>query len=338
MPQESAQATARHTIYEVADAAGVSIATVSRALSKPEIVAPRTRERVQAAIERLDYVPDGAARALAARQNEAYALMLPELSGPYYAELLSGFEAAAAETGASVMVTLTKDKRDVDDIARRLAGRVDALAIMGNVNVSPTTLDAIRRKIPVVAFAGNSHSGIESLSTENSASARELTAHLLDTHHRSHLLFLGDPALAPDIRERHQGFVAAHEERGLACAAPIACAPLQTEGERIGGLVASGDLRADGLVCANDELALAVQRRLLQSGIDVPRQIAVTGWDDMLAARYVTPALTTVQQPVRELGRRVVERIQHLRGNSPDENQPRRLPTSVVLRQSCGCA
>ncbi|MBK7819570.1 MAG: LacI family DNA-binding transcriptional regulator [Tessaracoccus sp.] len=337
MTQESTQAPARHTIYEVAHAAGVSIATVSRALSKPEVVSPGTRERVRAAIERLNYVPDGAARALAARQNEAYALMLPELSGPYYAELLSGFEAAAAETGASVMVTLTKDKGDLDGIARRLAGRVDALAIMGNVHVSQTTLDAIRRKIPVVTFAGNSHGGVESLSTENHASARELTAHLLDQHHRSRLLFLGDPSLAPDIRERHEGFVAAHDERGLACADPIACAPLEAEGEHIGSLVATGDLQTDGLVCANDELALAVQRRLLQDGIDVPRQISVTGWDDMLAARYVTPALTTVRQPVRELGRRVIERIQHLRGNSPNEGHPRRLPTSVVLRQSCGC-
>ena len=333
--------TGRKTIYEVADAAGVSIATVSRVLSKPEVVSPATRERVLRAVEDLNYVPDGAARALAARNNEAYGLALPELSGPYYAELLTGFEAAAATYEASVMVMLTNGKKNADAMVRRLAGRVDALAVMGNVRVKATTLEAIRRKIPVVTFAGDHHEGIEDFSTENLASAKELTSHLLDTHARRDLLFLGDPSVAPDLHERYRGFVEAHEERNLSPRDPVPCLPHEAGGERIGAILAdsltSGLIRTDGLVCANDELALPVLRALKKSGVRIPDDISVTGWDDVFAARYLSPALTTVRQPVRDLGHLVVERFQQLLGSSPETDSKHRLPTAVVYRQSCGC-
>ena len=95
------------------------------------------------------------------------------------------------------------------------------------------------------------------------------------------------------------------------------------------------DLRAQ---LANDELALAVMQRLLAAGVDVPGRISVTGWDDVMAARYVTPGLTTVSQPVRELGREVAVRMRALledRDSAPEQHV---LPTRLVLRQSCGCA
>ncbi|MEZ5087375.1 MAG: LacI family DNA-binding transcriptional regulator [Tessaracoccus sp.] len=258
MPEPQGETTGRQTIYEVANAAGVSIATVSRVLSKPEVVSPTTRERVLRAVDELNYVPDGAARALAARNNEAYGLALPELSGPYYAELLTGFEAAAAHHEASVMVMLTRGKKNADAMVRRLAGRVDALAVMGNVRVKASTLQAIRRKIPVVTFAGEHHEGIEDFSTENITSAKELTSHLLDVHGRRNLLFLGDPSVAPDLRERYRGFVEAHEERTLTPRDPVLCLPHEAGGEKLGATLAhgltSGLIHTDGLVCANDKL------------------------------------------------------------------------------------
>ncbi|AQP49936.1 LacI family DNA-binding transcriptional regulator [Tessaracoccus flavescens] len=326
----------RHTIYEVAAAAGVSIATVSRVLTKPDVVSPATREKVMLAVEELSYVPTGAARSLAARSNEAFGLALPELGGPYYAELLSGFEAAAAERGASVMVVLTRGKAHADKAVRRLAGRVDALAVMGGVEISESTLETLRRKVPLVVIAGGATE--ESFSTENVASARELTGHLLDEHSRTALRFVGDPERAPDVDERHRGFVAAHADRGLEPAPPIRCETLESEGERIADAVLACELAADALVCANDELALALQRTLMRGGLSVPEDVSVTGWDDMMAARYVTPGLTTVRQPVRELGALVVQRIEQLLGGDGASTLERRLPTTVVLRQSCGCA
>lgn len=327
----------RHTIYEVAEAAGVSIATVSRVLSSPHKVAHGTRERVLASIEELSYVPAGAARSLAARHNEAYGLVLPELRGPYYGELLSGFEAAAAERGASVVLLLTRGKSSVDLLVRRLAGKVDGLAVLGGVEVSQATLSAVRRKIPLVAVADTHHHDVETLSTENQGSARQLAGHLLDVHGRTSLVFVGDPDLAPDVHQRHLGFVEAHTDRGMTPAEPVRSELLEHDGEQVAAAVVRGDIRADGLVCANDELALSIQSRLLQHGVAVPDTVALTGWDDQMAARYVTPGLTTVRQPVRELGHLAVERIQHQLVEPGSRPPGHRLPTTVVIRQSCGC-
>lgn len=194
MTTTNGRGTTRPTIYAVAERAGVSIATVSRVVSNPDKVAEATRERVRSVIEELNYVPDGAARSLAARSHEAYGLVVPELYGPYYAELLTGFEAAAARRGASVVVLLTRSHADPDLAVRRLAGRVDALTLTGPAGMSAATAAALAAKVPVVGLAGSPLPGIESYSTESVASARALTDHLLDAHGRTRLRFVGSPA------------------------------------------------------------------------------------------------------------------------------------------------
>jgi LacI family transcriptional regulator len=327
----------RATIYAVAEEAGVSIATVSRVLSSPDKVSQRTRDRVLAVIDRLHYVPHGAARSLAARAHEAYGLVLPELRGPYYAELLTGFESAAAERGASVVVLLTLDKPTADVAVRRLAGRVDAMALMGGAKVDPSTVAAIGSKVPVVQLAGADLDGVENYSTESTDSARELTEHLLVDHGRRQLLFVGSPADAPDVRRRYEGFVEAHAALGREAAPPVAADLSESAGQEIARAFVAGELSADGLVCANDELALAVMHGLAQAGVDVPTDVAVTGWDDWMAARYVAPGLTTVRQPVRDLGRLVGERLGGVLADPETPEPSNWLPTSVVLRRSCGC-
>lgn len=328
----------RATIYAVAQCAGVSIATVSRVLSSPEKVAVRTRERVEAAIAALDYVPDGAARSLAVRRHGAFGLVLPELRGAYYADVLFGFESAASERGTSVLLLLTLGKPRPDLEVRRLAGRVDALAVMGGVEVGLSTVSAVARKMPVVGFAAQELDGVESFGTENLHSAVALTEHLLVEHGRRRLLFVGSPGLAPDAQARYDGFVLAHAAHRLQAAAPVEAELREADGDRVAGLVLSGEIAADGLVCANDELALALLRALTTAGVAVPEDLSITGWDDEKAARYVAPGLTTVRQPTRELGRLAAERLHVL---LEDADAPRAsesgLATSLVLRKSCGC-
>ncbi|WP_299519432.1 LacI family DNA-binding transcriptional regulator [uncultured Serinicoccus sp.] len=328
----------RPTIYSVADRAGVSIATVSRVLRRPGEVRASTRDRVLAVVEELGYVPDGAARSLAVKSHEAHGLVLPELRGPYYADLLTGYEQGAAEGGASVVVLLTHGKDDVDLLVRRLAGRVDGMVLMGAVPVSSGTVAAVRAKLPVLVLADRHQVSVESFSTENVRSAEQLTRHLIDVHGRRSLRFVGSPEFADDVRERYAGFVAAHEAAGLVPAEPVPATFREDDGPRVASLLVEGGLVADGLVCANDELALPVMQRLLAAGVDVPGRMSVTGWDDVMAARYVTPGLTTVSQPVRELGREVAVRMRALledRHSAPEQHV---LPTRLVLRQSCGCA
>jgi LacI family transcriptional regulator len=324
------------TIYSVAERAGVSIATVSRVLQGAGVVSESTRRKVLDAVDDLNYVPLGAARSLAVRHHEAYGLVLPELSGPYYSELLLGFEARASELGQSVTVLLTGGKDDAAGAVRRLAARVDGLAVLGSAAMPPAVARALHGRKPVVIIAGEPQEGIESVAAENAHSAEELTGHVLD-HGRRRLLFVGDPDGAPDIEERYAGFCAAHRARGLEPRDPVRVEFRESTGEQVADRVLAGDLDADALVCANDELALSAMARLQDAGREVPRDLAVVGWDDVMTSRYVRPGMTTVRQPVHELGKLAAERLhRRVSGGAPPAER-RLLPTRVVIRGSCGC-
>lgn len=327
------------TIYSVADSAGVSIATVSRVLHGSSAVSARTRDKVLSTVDRLDYVPSGAARSLAVRQFEAHGLVLPELRGPYYAELLLGFEARAAELEQSVVLVLADGNRDLGRSLRRLATRVDGIAMLGAIAAHRCAARTMRGPKPVVVIGGDgsgSRPGVETISAENVRSAQTLTEHLFD-HGCSDLLFVGDPDVAPDVRLRFDGFRAAHQERGRAPAEPVRIQFRESDGIACADRLLADRHRPDGLVCANDELALSIMSRLTERGTDVPGDLAVVGWDDVTTARYVRPGLTTVRQPVYQLGVLAAERLHALTTGARHRPRARVLPTEVVIRGSCGC-
>ncbi|MBR7742750.1 LacI family DNA-binding transcriptional regulator [Phycicoccus sp. BSK3Z-2] len=324
------------TIYSVADAAGVSIATVSRVLAGSQVVSQRTRDKVLAAVDRLDYTPSASARSLAVRQHEALGLVLPELDGPYFSELLMGFEEAAADLGLSVVLSLADRGRGLDATRfQRLAAGVDGLAVLGGI-VDDEALRRTARQKPLLVVAGAETPGVDRLSAENVTSSTELTSHLLGTHGRTAPVFVGDPDIAPDVRQRHDGFVAALEAHDVAVPEPLRVGLRESDGVAAAELLLARHARPDAVVCANDETALAVLDRLVDAGLDVPGEVSVTGWDDIMTARYVRPGLTTVRQPVRELGALVARRL-HERITGVDPAPQDALATRVVLRGSCGC-
>ncbi|WP_245618485.1 LacI family DNA-binding transcriptional regulator [Knoellia aerolata] len=319
------------TIYAVAERARVSIATVSRVLKGSSVVTESTRQKVLDAVQELEYTPSGAARSLAERRHHTLGLVLPELGGPYYAELLAGFETKAAELRQGVMLVIAKAEGHGGDAIRALATRVDGIAFLGR------DVERVRRSgKKLVLIAADSLPGVEVISTENIAGARRLTEHLL-AHGRTRLLFVGDPDAAHDVRERYEGFVLAHHDRGLEPAQPVLAPFRESDGQAVAERLIAGDLEADALVCGNDELALAIMARLLGAGVDVPRDIAVVGWDDVMTARYVRPGLTTVRQPVRDVGALAADRLFHLVTGSAKAPERHVLPTEVVIRGSCGC-
>ncbi|MDF3045299.1 MAG: LacI family transcriptional regulator [Ornithinibacter sp.] len=317
------------TIYSVAERAGVSIATVSRVLQDSGVVSERARRQVLEAVEELDYVPSGAARSLAVRQHDTYGLLLPELSGPYYSELLVGFETRAGELGRGVMLLLG-GARDLAKPFSTLASRVDAICVFGGL-----AAHIGRSTRPVVVVAGGAPPGVEAITAENVDSAHELTDHLL-AHGRTRLLFVGDTTAAPDVLERYEGFTQAHEDRGLRAAEPVHVEFRERDGIVVAERLLAGDLAADGLVCCNDEVALAIMARLTDAGMDVPDDVAVVGWDDVMTAR-VRPGLTTVRQPVHQLGALAADRLHELVGGAPPRATRHVLPTELVIRGSCGC-
>jgi LacI family transcriptional regulator len=333
------------TIYDVAALAKLSIATVSRVLQGTGPVSAKARARVDQAAQELNYVPLRAARSLAVQRHEAHGLVLPDLAGPFYGDLLMGYERWAGEHGQSVVITVTHGNPDPRRSVMDLAGRVDGIVVHGNALDLPTVQGLRKAGVPVVLIAHPPVTGCDSVRSESAASAEQLTTRLLD-HGRSNLNFVGDPASSYDVSERYAGFAKAHELRGLQVPKPIRVPLTEEAGRDVAEKMlqattrrhgaAGRAVRPDGLVCANDELALAALTTFIANGVEVPGEIVVTGWDDVMAARYVSPGLTTVRQPMAELGRVAAERLHERVTGTRTRARNDVLATQLVLRDSCG--
>jgi len=324
------------TIYDVAALAKLSIATVSRVLQGTGPVSAKARARVDQAAQELNYVPLRAARSLAVQRHEAHGLVLPDLAGPFYGDLLMGYERWVGEHGQSVIITVTHGNPDPRRSVMDLAGRVDGIVVHGNALELPTIQALQKAGVPLVLIAHPPLRSCDSVRTESAGSARALTTRLLD-HGRTNLLFVGDPSSGYDVTERYAGFAKALEARGLQVPKPVQVPLTEESGRAVAEqlLQASGS-RPDGLVCANDELALAAMSVLAANGVGVPDEVVVTGWDDVMAARYVSPGLTTVRQPMAELGRLAAQRLHERVTGERSRARNDVLATQLVLRDSCG--
>ena len=186
------------TIRDVARHAGVSIATVSRVMRESKDVRPDTRERVMAAATDLSYTPSQLGRQLAERRHAANGIVFPDLSGPYFAEVVLGYEAVAAELRRSVLILSTNGRDDAETAVRAMAGRCDGLVVLGRT-VTDDVVEAIAaRGTPLVLIARPPIGELDSVNAENTTSAVALTHHLLEQGVRR-LTFVGDPDASPDV-------------------------------------------------------------------------------------------------------------------------------------------
>ena len=325
------------TIYTVADDAGVSIATVSRVERGYKTVSDPTARRVRASMDRVGYRPNAAARALAMQRHEAIGLVFPHLSGPYYSGVILGLEETAAARGQALYVVGTQGRNHADQLVADLSSRVDGLVIAGRTVPDRVIHELERNRLPLVLLARNGVGGTDAVRSENRRSAELLTAHLINHGHRA-IAFLGDPDSSPDSMERWQGFVDAQRHvRPVASMRPVGCAFGEAEGRETAGRLLSGRSRPTALFCASDEIAMGAYGAAADLGIRIPADVAVTGWDDIAVARLLMPGLTTVRQPLREMGaaaaRLLLERVDANRQQASTTV----LPTEIVIRSSCGC-
>ena len=335
MAQEDVPAGAV-TIHVVALKAGVSTATVSRVLQGSASTSDSTRAKVIDAVRELGYsLPERSRRATSGR-HEAYGLVLADLASPDYSELVMGHESTAASLGQSVVLVVTRHLDDASEAVRDLAKRVDGLVIGPNT-VPDAVAHSLCRVLPVVLLARPDVAGCDSVRVDNVENAARITAHLFD-HGRSRLVFVGDPDASPNVAERYAGFRRAHVAAGVPLRRPPLRVPLiEGAGVRVAEEILRRRVKIDGLVCGSDTLALAIMKRLQDNGVHIPDDLAVTGWDDVLAAQYISPGLTTVHRPMHDLGRLTAERL-HARivGHQP-VGRPEVLQTRVIIRSSCGC-
>src|SRR5690348_3102778 len=344
------------TIYDVARVAGVSIASVSRVLNGQRNPRQETRERVLAAVAELGFAPDGAARALSGQLREVVGVIVrrpwrldaddglfaDESDSLQYPDLINrGIEAAAQRRGFDLLIrSVSLTEPDLAGRTLALARKSDGLILHDRV-LAPGELDRLSRQLPIVTLAGYATLTTANVHGDNRSGMRALARHLLRDHGYATLAYVGGYADSPDSIER--GEVLADE-------AAQAGADLESGPEWQGHYVASGGaqvisrLLAAGralpraIVCANDQIALGVMSALHEHGIGVPGQVAVTGFDDIPMAHHLPISLTTIRQPIREMGTTAFDVLYSMLSREPLPSRDIVLPVTLMRRESCGCA
>jgi len=329
--------TLRPNIYAVAERAGVSIATVSRVQNAKDVVAPETRDRVLRAIEELRYWPNATGRALAQQRQDASGIVFRDLSGPYFSELITGCEERVAAAGQSLLILATHGSERAAELVFDLVGRVDGLIVLGFTVEDDVVRELDRLGIPLVLLARKPVDDVPAVRAENVEAAARVANHLFGGGHDA-ITFVGDPDSGSDFAERWEGFVDAHRRAGRpAPAPPVAVGSDEHEGHLAAARLLRAPGRASAFMCASDQIALGVLAAADEAGVRVPEDLAVTGWDDIEVARYVSPALTTVRQPTKLLGARAAELLfERIRSVSVPSSE--QLSTELVIRASCGSA
>jgi LacI family transcriptional regulator len=344
------------TVYDVAERAQVSIATVSRVYRNPDTVRAQTRERVLAVARELGYVPSGNARGLASRTTGVLGLCFPDYADPevdnpdddaddpehmlYADEITRGMERAARRHGYALLIAASL-AGGPESLVAKVAGRVDGFAVLART-VPTEDLEIISRRLPIVMIAGPREiDHLDHLQVANEDGEYALTRHLIDDHGLTRLAFISGGEDSPDAAARFDGFQRALRDTGLPVPEDPAIRGNFTQAD--GRIAAERLLDAAGqvpqaLVCANDQMAVGALQTLERRGIEVPRDVAVVGFDGIPLGRVVRPSLTTVSQPMRRLGETAVELlVERLR--EPDR-EPRSvlLPVAQTHRTSCGCS
>jgi LacI family repressor for deo operon, udp, cdd, tsx, nupC, and nupG len=326
-------------IYDVARRAGVSTATVSRVLSQPQVVAPETRQKVLAAVDSLGFTPNAAAKNLRTLRTAKLLVTVPDISNPFFSLILQGIEDSAQREGYSVLVGDTQHDPDREEKYASMLRRKEADGLIFLGHRLPKEAASLVRSMPagkapvVNGCEFTPRLGIPSVHIDNATAASDAMNHLYKLGHRRIGVVTG-PLVSPLSRDRLAGATArakkARAERDM----------IVMNGDFS---IESGALAAERLLgreqppsaifCFNDEMAMGVIETARRRGLRVPNDLSVVGFDDIRYARMVDPPLTTVAQPMRQIGEGTVRiLLQILRGAEPPESVT--LPHTLVVRSS----
>jgi len=323
------------TIKDVARRANVSVATVSRALNGHVNVADAVRRRVVSIADELRYTPHHAARSLSSRRTHTVGVVLPDLHGEFFSELMRGIDGVARERGMHLLVSSYHGHPEEQVAALgAMRGRVDGLIVMSpSVSNAGCLGEHLLSSLPSVLI--NTHAsalGARALSVDNHGGARTMVRHLIDCGYRR-IAFIAGPEDNFEAHERQRGYLDALAEAGLESNAWVIRGDFdEASGHRAGLELVDAQQRPDAVFAANDMMALGCLFALNQSGVLVPDEIALAGFDDIPLARYVHPALTTMRVDIPELGARAMRML--LDDVAAPLETPLPLPTELIVRAS----
>jgi LacI family transcriptional regulator len=346
---DAARAKGTLTIYDVAKRAGVSIASVSRVLNGLGSPRADTRERVMRAVQDLSFVPDGAARALSNGLKEVVGVVFrrggetliegEDESFLFIDVINRGIEVGARRRGFDLLISSVGFNDD--NVAVRiaaLAGKADGL-ILHDRMLSAVGIARLADMVPIVTLAGSPTPASMNVRCDNEYGIRELVRHLVIDHGYRSLGYVSGRSDSPDNQTRSRAF----ETEAATAGAEIDTGPAwQGNYSAAGGanvvtsLVDAGRKLPRAILCANDQTALGVIHALAQRGIKVPQDVAVTGFDDVPVARHLHPPLTTVRQPMQELGATAFD-VLFARISAGGGTADTVLPVELIVRESCGC-
>lgn len=326
------------TQADIARAANVSTATVSRVLNASPLVRPDVRRRVEAAIEKLGYFPHGVARALASSRSHTVGAVIPTLNNAIFASGMNAFEAALAQRNYTLLLAVSNYSLEAETVqVRRLLERgIDAILLVGNAH-APQTYEALARAAKSYVNTWNyvPDCGHPNVGFSNVEAMEQLAGHLVGLGHRDIGMLAGITAGNDRAKERLEGLRAALGRRGLRLSARATREipySIRSARRAFAEMHEAGALPT-ALVCGNDVIAMGVLFEALERGIGVPRELSVTGFDDLPLTEQLRPALTTMHVPAEAMGATAAEALfEALETGTPVES--RRLDAKLLLRDT----
>ncbi len=330
----------RVTIYDVAREAGVVASTVSRAFARPGRVNAATAQRIRLAAQLLGYRTNPMARALPTGKTSIIALTISDVSNPFFTEIIRGAQAAAAEADFTMMLA---DGQESELLEREALERSIPIAeglILASSRMSDAAIKMTAKQKPMVVL-NRAIPEVPSLITDNLSGARQVAGYLHRHGHRSITYVAGPEASWADgARWSALRTVAAEMHLTTKRIGPF---PPNVQGGQLAAEKLAGEkLRGHpptAVLAYNDQIAIGLIRTLIAAGLDVPGDVSVIGFDDIFASRLITPALTTVAAPLRQMGEMAVHNLLAvIKGAQPKAGQAFVLPTHLVERESAGPA
>jgi DNA-binding LacI/PurR family transcriptional regulator len=335
----------RVTIRDVAERAGVSTATVSLALAGNPLIAEATRTRVKATAAALGYRPSALGRGLQGGRSEAVGLVIPHTGGHvfghlYFMDLLSGVS-EVLEAANKVLVLSTTSSESDEEAAylkilqtQHVGGIILASAALHDANI-----DRLKASGHPFVFIGRYplDPTIPTVSVDDIGGAAAATRHLIRLGHRR-IAHISGPLNHLSAMDRKAGYEAALREAGVPASPPLA---IEGDYSEAAGRVGMARLLAlaeppSALFAGSDETAIGAMAVLKEAGIEPGRDFPVVGFDDVILARHVTPGLTTIRQPMRQMGRAAGELLMRVMNGEPLGGIHRDFATELIVRQSCG--
>jgi len=316
------------TIRDVARRAQLSVATVSRALNGFENVSEQARERIALAVSELGYVPHAGARSLSLARNNAIGVVLPDLHGEFFSEIVRGMDREASRRGYLLLLSnLHAGTEQAVNALRAMRGRVDGLVVMAPHLAAGELSSALPKGLPSMLINTRDGTGqFPSIHLDNAAGVREVVDHLAALG-RKRLVHIAGPPKNIDAQERAEAFRQSVAARGLDGKIVPGDFEMESGNAAVAALLAAGH-PFDAVFAANDNMAIGALQALRAAGRSVPGDVAVAGFDDIPLARHL--GITTVCVRIAELGERALTRLLDSLGKSDSGGDELHAPELVV--------